>query len=34
MTWVAAMMAMCCPWIVAVNGVKACAAFWPIPRMV
>ncbi len=34
MTWVAAMMAMCSPWIVVVNGVNACAAFCPMPRMV
>ena len=34
MTWVAAMMAMCWPWMVVVYGVKAWAAFWPMPRMV
>ena len=34
MTWVAAMIAMCCPWIVVVYGVKACAAFCPMPRIV
>ena len=34
MTWVAAMIAMCCPWIVVVYGVNACAAFCPMPRIV
>ena len=31
MTWVAAMMAIRCPLMVVMYGVKAWAAFWPMP---